>query len=325
MFLLSALLALGRSFGDELHVIAAEVMFRNIGDSITNVFKNTSAIISEVVDRPSVIGAWISYVERPPFNIDAFNHWRFEQTPINDEHLNITAHTNEDSLAATYQQLIPVLTGTGDAWTFNFAVKSWFGILVDGFSPLHNAELFSSDFPDGDNSGRRFPVKFNGNEMSLYDLWETGCGKYSLKLPFTADQWASIDQKVTDIMQRHTFSHFHRDYDFEKYREQAYNLSRVKVYKNLKSGADITEEYVKQCQDICEEMAAHAGYFAGAHFKDSGFVIPPRVIEERQPMAKSEAIAWLIFCFLLPAAFYVISDLLRPQPTSQIEPLILSR
>ena len=319
------LFSLGLGFGDELHVIAAEVMFRNVGDSITNVFKNTSSIISETVDRPSVIGAWITYVERAPFNIDAFNHWRFEQTPLNDEHLNITAHTNDDSLAQTYRHLTPVLNGTSDAWTFNFAVKAWFGILVDGFSPLHNSELFSSDFPDGDNSGRKFLVKVNGAETSLYEFWETGCGKYPMKLPFTKEQWEQVDEKVTEIMKKNTYSKFHRNYDFDKYREQAFNLSRAKVYKGIKNGDTLSQEYIEQCQALCEEMVANAGYFAGANFKDTSFVIPKKVIEAKAPMANSEAVAWMLFCFLLPAAFYVISDLMRPKQTSVIEPLILSR
>lgn len=302
------------SFNDELHVIACEVMFRNIGDSGINIVKNAMKLVDEdgEYERPSEISAFMSYVERPPYNIDSFNHWRYQQNPLTYTDMTVdNPHSNEDDLVSTFNMVSDdLIKGTlPKEWSYNFAMKIYLGLIVDSFDPLHLSEFFDeSNFKDGDDGGRKFFVLFKGKNISLNEFWNTGCGKYTYNLPFTKQQWDEVDQKVTHLIQNNWMNKFNgytKPIDYIQ--EESYNISRDFVYKGIEQNKELPSEYVNKCIDIVEERITNSGYYIGRFLRK--FNVPQKPVKVgKQPMKTTETLAWSLFCLLLPTTIFLIFD-----------------
>lgn len=307
-------LSLGRCWSEEVLVIATEMMFRTLGDSGPQKIKQVLAIGDEKLDRPSLASAFLSYVERAPYNTDCFNHWRYTRTPINRTESEITAHSNQDDLASTTSNLNDSILNQklNGAWPYNFGFKVFLTTFLESYDPMHNSEFFSSDFPDGDNSGRKFMITFKGNRMSLADFWESGCGRYTRKAPFTAEDWKIIDKEVTEEFSKNTKAHL-KDIDsytteLETAQNESYNIANDDVYAdNLKNGDPISEngEYYNKCVDITSKRFANAAYSLADYLKT--LTIPTiQKNPAKAPIRTSEAIGWSITCLLLPLTLYLI-------------------
>lgn len=311
---LSLLFTFALCFNDELHVIACEVMFRNTGDSGTNVVKNAMKLVDESDEhaRASELAAFLSRAERPPYNIDSFDHWRYRQNPLTYSAIAVDSpHTNEDDLVTTLNM---VSGNLGNAelkkeWSYNFAVKIFLGLVVDSFNPLHLSELFDDDsFRNGDDSGRKFFVLHNGKNISLNEFWNTGCGKYTYSLPFTSEQWDEIDQKVTTLMQKHIISKFKGlKKPIEYTQEESYNISRDFVYNGIEQNKELPSDYVNKCIDIVEERITNSGYYIASKITKFASLEQPIKVG-KQPMKTTEALAWSLFCLILPTTVFLVFD-----------------
>lgn len=304
LFLLSSFAI---SWSDELLVIAAEIMFRATGDSIKQLVTDTLLLNGETLDHLSLIGAWISYVERAPFNTDSFNHWRFKQTPINKKNLTITEHSNIDDLKATGTSFLKGITNgeINGEWPYNFAFKSLVGLMFEAFSPIHTAEFFDDNFKNGDDSGRNFFIRYNGKNISLLEFWDTGCMKYTRLSPFSQEDWTSIRSEVDELYQKYPKSNFHDTRrNFDEIINESYELAVSQIYK-IKPNTDLNEqsEYTQNCIKLTQERIAHAGATAAAHF--SSLKVPiMKKLPPPKPFSSHEPMAWIIFCIALPLFAY---------------------
>ncbi|EAY14568.1 hypothetical protein TVAG_392950 [Trichomonas vaginalis G3] len=160
--MLSIFLAHSLSWNDEALTVAMEVYFRGTGDDGKNFIKQLLSITGENLDRLSLFGSWIDYVERAPFNTKCFNHWRSTKKGIPKGSKNYTTEDLDSMLASFEKSLLPqTITG---AWTTITAYKSYFALYLEAFDPTNVANYHSDQFIDGDNNGRDFIVEYNGSK-----------------------------------------------------------------------------------------------------------------------------------------------------------------
>ena len=223
-------------WGEEVDIIATNIMLRAQSFSAYSFVKQVSELVDEPLKDPSFIGAWIDLVERPPYNINAFNHWRFTQTPINNSSQPISPHSNQDDLVTQLSKALDhfvLLNNIVDPWSFNMNVKTIFGLLFDAFSPLHNAELFSSDFPNGDDSGRNFPITYDGINMSLYTFWDTGCYRFHLQNISTEAEFDQINSTVTDLLFKYPPSLYFNSTQYLPNSDTILNILFMKEFRKI--------------------------------------------------------------------------------------------
>ena len=294
----------GKSWNDEILTIATEIMFRNLGDTGPSLVNRVLQMVGEQLERPSLAGSWLSYLERPPFNTDCFNHWRYTQKPFGPY---IEMHSNEDDLKSTLVSLSKGLTaGTiSGAWAYHFSFKTLLCLYLESFSPIHNSEYFGDAFPNGDDSGRKYMIKYNGETMSLHDFWDTGCGQYSSKYPFSVIDWRRIDTEVTNIIKANPSGSYPSiSIVVEDIINESYHLSQYVYPNTISPNTELPTEYVDSCKSLVSKRIPLAAYSLAKFLKTINIpnIVPPN---SKSPISASEAIAWAVMCFLVPLATFL--------------------
>jgi hypothetical protein len=224
MFFLLPLAVL--SWKEQMMALAAEIGFQQFGYSKLQQILKVLENAGDDFERVSQAAAWMYYAEKPPFNIKSFNHWHFCGTPLNYSSIEIHQHVDEDNVIANLDSIKATLKNMKNqrTWPFSFSLKLYLSSLCDIFSPLHLSELFSETFPNGDRNGRDFYVKMNGEYISLYDAWESGCGYFSNSVNFNnKDTWTTIDKlKDAITLEFHQFDYM----SYADVEEETYNFTR---------------------------------------------------------------------------------------------------
>lgn len=305
-------------WNEELNIIATEIYFRQLGDTPHTAVKAVLELNNEKLERDSILGAWISTVELPPINTKVFHHWRFVQTPIIKSEGNITQHENLDDLLAELKEFNNSLykkTVTAP-WPYTLAYKSFYGLTFDLYSPVHNAELFrlpSKDgktiyFEDGDDSGQKFYIKYNGVNISLYDFWESGCGEFTKKLPFTKEDWAEVDRLVDELRENTPYSTKEVTKSIDIVHQESHSLAVNNVYTiDIDTELSDDDDYVKKCREITHERIVNAAYKLAASTK---YVYVPQFASNPpgQFISLSGLMSWAILALLVPTFLYLVWD-----------------
>lgn len=313
--LLSLLFSFGFSWNQEVNILASEIAFRRAGDAPHTAIQSVLQMNNEKYERDSIVGAWISSVELPPYNTKSFNHWRFTRTPLNRGEGDIIYHSNEDDLISEVTAINSGLSKNTitDLWSYTLAFKSFFGLYMDLFAPLHNAELFNINdpqdsskilFTDGDNSGQKFFINYNGNNISLYDFWESGCGRFNKVLPYTSDEWHEIDLIVDQL--RAAVPSKSIPSNFTKIHDDSTKIANSTVYdisvnQNVKDGDD----YYNKCIQITNERIVIGAYSLSNALKRINVPSFPQKMPE-QRIGQSEIVAWGILALLLPTFAFLV-------------------
>ena len=311
MFLL---FSLAKCWSEEALLIQTEAMFRVLGDTGPQMVQQVLDIADEVVDRPSLAAAFLSYVERPPYNTECFNHWRFTKKPYNPEGLEIVEHSNSDDLESTVNSLLKsVESGSlNGAWPYNFGFKTFLTLYLESFDPLHNVEYFSSNFPTGDDSGKKFVIYDNKKATTLYDFWTSGCGRFNRTSPHSQAVWKDIDNEVTELIKNYPLSYIESVYDKKVFksdiwgRETSYNISVSDVYTGISPNQEISSSYRSKCIEITDIRMAQAAYALANELKYEVKIPDIKKNPATFPIKTSEAIGWSITCMLAPLTIYLI-------------------
>ena len=267
-------------------------IFENAGDEFT---------------RCAQAAAWLYYAERPPFNIRSFNHWHFKSTPLTyDSSRTVVSHVDIDNLAANLESINDtVIEGNNQrTWPYAFSLKLYLASQCDILSPLHVSEYFSDEFPDGDRNGRDFYVYMNGNIVSLYDAWESGCGYFSTSMDFdSAEDWNKVDSLRDELMLEFKQFEFTTNDVLE---EETYNYTRDVVYNGLKNLSVLTDDYIKQCQLHTKEQLFRAGKTIAQNIKGINIIEISKQLPAVSGFRTSEIVAWSLLLVFTPFAALLV-------------------
>lgn len=247
---------------------------------------------------------WLYTVEKPPYNIPSFDHWHFDYFVYNPEQLqDITQHKYTDCLYYDITQTQTKLFNRDSSrvWPFSFNLKMYLTLICDTHSIFHANELFSSTFPDGDDHGRKFIVNNKGENTTLYDFWESGCGE------FKKIDWSSVNKTADQLLNEYPSNYYNGKVDitWSTVMSETRSITNQYGYSNLKNKDSLSDEYIQNCKKITHQQIARAGYALQVSLKRisiDDYKLPKMSIEGR----KSEAYAWSIMAILLPATIAAI-------------------
>lgn len=291
------------SWSEEALMLATEFTLRQI-DNVDLVYKRALNQMNEKFDPLCTVGGWIERVEYPPTNTKCFNHWRFVQNPtIQTENY----HRNKDDLTIQLTNLLPGVANytISDRWSYNFAFKVVAGLFLEAFSPLHTSEHFDNDrFIDGDDSGKKFMIKYKGREMSLLEFWDTGCARYTLRTPYTESEWTEFHNHVDRLILKYPNPPCETNITWNQAVNATFNLTKDIVYK-VEYGKELKQDYIDQCLEITDKNLICAAYNWGTLLKK--FVLPAAVPDvPTNPISSSEALAWGTLLLLVPTLAYLL-------------------
>lgn len=299
---------LSRSWTDEMLAIAFEIGMREMDGEFRNRIIKAFEIQGETIERAAESATWINRVERPPYNIKAFNHWKFDKNPLNPNGLNITSNYYSDGAASVLTDNINQLLihKTVYPWAFVLNFKLFLGTMCDIHSVFHVTELFNEVFPNGDDNAKRFMVKYNGKERSLMSVWENGCGKFGDEI-----NWKTINSTVETLLKDQkspydiTFLNFKKT--IKNITAETTSLTTTYGYAGLSNGDTLSNDYIRKCQEITTQQVVKAGYGIQGILKKMVFDIYDDYRHKTPTFIRtSEVVAWTLLMFLLPTAVIIL-------------------
>ena len=304
-----------QSWNDMALTVGMELMFRSTGDDGKKFCQQILDCGNEKVDRLSLAGSWIDYVERAPFNTKNFNHWRYKKTPMGDF---VKGHTTEDILT-TLKSLVGSISSTpalNGEWALNFGFKVYQGLFLETSDPTHTVEYFTSSGPlsDGDDNGKLYKVLYKGNETNLHDFWGSLCGQLNDHYPFSSSAYDTIDSFTTEIFKTYNSDHTKTFKTYNDLFNDTLQFAQSNLYENVEYGKELPEEYVNMCKKYAPQRLATAAYSLGQIVKK--FPSPQCKSAEQQgkttmPFTTVGGLGWAVFFMLLPVAFYLGGNLFR--------------
>jgi hypothetical protein len=310
---------------DQALAVAGQIALNELGDAYSAELSSVFALAGDSFSRAAQAAAWTRCAGRSPFHIASFDDWHFSPRPyvvdgFSPESPGRLDDTNLRSALYGSSSVLSDLRNGAYArpWTFAFAAKVVMGAICDSFAPLHTVELFSSEFPDGDRSGRRFPVVAAGRAASLFSEWESGCGAFADNLSFTDADWTQIDA-IAERLARE-WRRPGAAYSAPDTLRASEKFDREVVYSAIAKGAELTSRYRKNCTAETDKRIALAGYAIADYF--ATVQIPTFAAdrkksirdttkstdageenenqnEEEEAVRKSEIVAWVLMAGLL--------------------------
>jgi hypothetical protein len=136
--------------------------------------------------------------------LEAMNDWHFVNKPYNvDGLLDIMDFSKGNALWAINETMYTLKytydpTSTDYSYEHSFALKYLIHIVGDMHQPLHVTEMFSDEFPSGDEGGNLFPITYEveGQKFTeLHALWDSVCGHLNNAptRPLTTDGWNAVE------------------------------------------------------------------------------------------------------------------------------------
>lgn len=330
MFL--CLVGLGASWAEEMLVVACQMALNKVGYQFTDRFRRLMNYAGDRFVRPAQAAAFYYTTSRPPYNTHSFEHWHFNPKAYNTKGGSVIEKIDEDGLSYSFTYKYPLTVnlyqsgGITRGWPQAQGVKLLLSQIADTLSPLHNIELFSSEFPDGDRSGRDFKVIMNGKSTTLYDAWETGCGLYKDGLNFSDNAvWERIDKLAEEL----TFDFpAPSSLDFQASHgianmAKSYEYAKKTVYTGLKNGATLTSDYIKVCQEKTRKDVANVAWAMAGSMKNMKLFDKPETVakileapeaapqvngdsETKATIGLTEIIAWVILGIFICLACFLI-------------------
>ncbi len=127
--------------------------------------------------------------------------------------------------------------------------------------PLHNAELYSKRFPNGDLGGNLFSIKSRYATV-LHQYWDQGLEFYRLPDQPYPLRTKAIRRLAGKIMQAYPKSYFGdkiSDPNPQDWSDQSYQLAKNFAY-NIKPNTKPSPSYVKRGRKVVEQQLALGGY-----------------------------------------------------------------
>ena len=194
-------------------------------------------------------------------DVSAFNAWHYIDRPFSRDGAKPKPENVDNVVWAIGQaeQVLASQKSTADEKSVFLRFLIHFAGDIE--QPLHNIELYSKRFPNGDLGGNLFPVKTRYAQY-LHQYWDQGLGFYRLKNQTYPLRTKAIRRVASQIMQAYPKAYFAakiRDPNVQDWSDQSFQVAKNFAY-NIKLNAKPSQSYVVQGRKIVEQQLALGGY-----------------------------------------------------------------
>jgi len=220
----------------------------------------------------SFVEAAIWADDNKEIQFNQFTQWHYSNNPVVDpdfsgdipiENMNVTWAINEMTKTLSNSNLPSMDSGLAISFSWRYLLH----LVGDLHQPLHASTLFSNQFPDGDEGGNSFEIRFDPlfpDITNLHSLWDACVGQYgSIYAPLSEQEWATIGDialNITSTYPRERVQERLAITDVNVWADESYRLARDIVYDSIQPGDTVSQEYIQRGQAAVNEQLAVAGY-----------------------------------------------------------------
>ena len=255
------------------HMVTAMIARLELLESAPEVFDKVREVL-EPLDGDLTHGLNNNFVESScwaddlkAYGLGSTFAWHFLDHPYNKDGLLDTPVEVENIIWALDRIFHTLTTVTNEQAPFetSFMLRMLTHFLGDMHQPLHNAQLWSRQFPHGDAGGNFFKIDFKEAIHQLHALWDSGIAVMEFIVPRPLD--------VNGIMQIQTWANWARgNYtradlaedlkitDRMEWTRRAYWTAIESAYGGIEYKGVPSAEYMKKGWQIVMRQLALGGY-----------------------------------------------------------------
>lgn len=133
---------------------------------------------------------------------------------------------------------------------------AWLVHLVgDIHQPLHAANGYSSEFPEGDRGGGLLKVVLGQEPVKLHSFWDAAGGLY-----WRGANHGRLDAIVDDLLRAHPVDTRAEVRTPSKWADESHQLASDVVYAGVVAGQPLSPEYIAKAREVSQDRMALAGY-----------------------------------------------------------------
>lgn len=255
------------------HIIAAEIVKSEISDltklRMNQIYSNPDGIIPNETNWNTSF-YWFRKVVNN--SMPYLSGWQTQPRPYDPEGILAQEEIDQQIAAYSKHSIIFSLKTANNVlrhwksthWEKNLMLRIFISGILDLHQPCRCANYYSSEFINGDESGKTYIIVYEGCSYTLVELWD------SLFLQALIDSEKYLtDEKLhiaNDIAENIKKDYPVESFDdlfscnFDKWAEESYQLAIREVYRGIEDGAVVTSEYMERCRPIAERQLAIAAY-----------------------------------------------------------------
>jgi hypothetical protein len=137
-------------------------------------------------------------------------------------------------------------------------------IIGDIHQPLHASSLFNKIFPNGDQGGNEFRIKFNSEIDNLHKLFDSCINRFKQidKRPLSNEDSNYLEQVAKDIMKEYNNKNLPElsTDDYIDWVEESHDISQEFIYREININDRPTQEYLDKAFEYVKRRIALGGY-----------------------------------------------------------------
>lgn len=253
------------------HMIIAQIAKDNTHPKIVDYLEAKISNFSQMNNFPMSnnmvdIACWADDLKSQ--GLTAMKEWHFINLPYNPDNLTLPCMEQQNIVYEINQmsETIKRTYGTNleNDWIMMFSVANLIHFYGDIHQPLHDTELYSHQFPNGDKGGTKFHVHVDNTTMKLHFVWDSACRQYMNELQRPLNQHWRNQIKNTSTWLQNTY-HFSeqqkKEHNMTTVSLESYNDAVQYAYVNgtLKNDTTLTSEYMNNCLTVANKQITLAG------------------------------------------------------------------
>lgn len=203
-------------------------------------------------------------------NTHLYDSWHYRTTCYSFDSETICKKSETPNSFTTLSDSMKVLTDKSETMDRKgFYFMFLLHLMGDIHQPLHNTNMFSKKYPQGDIGGNAIIITYMNTSSSLHQFWDNLCEMESREplRPFSKmpNEQKALEELAEQYLLDYTIEkkdvNFNGDLNtIEKWMNEGYNLAVDYVYdrKVVETGV-ITEEYQRKCKEILGRQVTLAG------------------------------------------------------------------
>lgn len=255
------------------HMIAAMLAQIDLSQNDPKAFKEASKIVavlngalSHNISNTFVESAcWADDIKI--YNVTYLSNGHYFDQPYNPEGLLDATAEGANVLFAWSNAMYTLSQETLDSAPLetSFSLRYLIHIAGDIHQPLHCTNMWSSDFPTGDEGGNLFKIQFDEEIDELHAFWDSGAGylENDLQRPLSQSSWdklLAISEDIRSQWPRNSLLKELQDKEPSGWCQESFQDAVNFVYNGVEQNQQLTQDYVDRSWQVIRKRLALAGY-----------------------------------------------------------------
>ncbi|OGT42262.1 MAG: hypothetical protein A3F42_05250 [Gammaproteobacteria bacterium RIFCSPHIGHO2_12_FULL_37_34] len=190
--------------------------------------------------------------------IETFTHWHYIDVPFTDDGSELKNIIDTDNIVWAINNIKPIIKYK---YTNSYEQARFLAFLIhivgDIHQPLHTVSYLSAAYPNGDQGGNLYFIRYNNERIKLHRFWDNGLG--TLDQSATLENAEVLTAAITDKYPQAYFGKQVSDLDLNHWVQEGMVNAKGYVY-TVSANQTPNNDYLKTGRKIAERQVALAGY-----------------------------------------------------------------